>query len=484
MTQLPTSLNPVPPTAGYDPSQPYPTVRDINTTEFVGPAAENERVAQLMRRDDTLRDTINQNVALLNYFYGRGYGITGSEGSVPATADGKPIFLARDGSNQWLGPGHLNMANPTGVRHVIDGLGDASDASPNQAVNVRTALYLIGKYAPGSSGFDPTVFMPRDGSLPWIGPGHLDMGGFRGTNAADGVANNDFTTKGQVATMIASGGTSFKHGVLFDGGYAQIYQTLSPAPTVGYKNKAPCAVASIGNIANLSAFPSTYDGVTMVNGMRVLLKNQSAPAQNGLYVYNAGVLTRATDLDLWSEVPRAYTYVTGGTTNHMKGFYANVTNTSGTIGTTAMPWALQDALINRINEDDMGESAVAHRSPDYVFSDDLGGATQVVTDVAPGLWKFFYWGIACAQSGTALAIRMNVNAFRDKAAYIANGVYTSVGDEVRPFCGQFETTVPSSSTYANTFSIKIELRRPGSGTQANIWGCVARLNYLGIRISA
>jgi trimeric autotransporter adhesin len=39
------------------------------------------------------------------------------------------------------------------------------------------------------------------------------------------------------------------------------------------------------------------DGVTLSNGDRVLLKNQSNTKENGIYVFNAGTLTRATDAD-------------------------------------------------------------------------------------------------------------------------------------------------------------------------------------------
>ena len=75
----------------------------------------------------------------------------------------------------------------------------------------------------------------------------------------------------------------------------------------------------------------------MIAGDRVLVKNQSAPAANGIYLVAAGAWTRATDLDAWAEVPGAHTFVEQGTTNADTG-WVSTADTGGTLGTTAMPW--------------------------------------------------------------------------------------------------------------------------------------------------
>lgn len=69
-------------------------------------------------------------------------------------------------------------------------------------------------------------------------------------------------------------------------------------------------VASTANIAALSGLgsPFTIDGVTLADGDRVLLKNQTTQAQNGVYVYNGplggvpNTLVRAPDMDSAAEV--------------------------------------------------------------------------------------------------------------------------------------------------------------------------------------
>jgi phage-related tail fiber protein len=72
--------------------------------------------------------------------------------------------------------------------------------------------------------------------------------------------------------------------------------------------------ASTANV-NISSAPSTLDGVTLVAGERVLLKDQTAGAENGVYVFTAAAspLTRAPDFDEDSEfLYGATVYVTEG----------------------------------------------------------------------------------------------------------------------------------------------------------------------------
>lgn len=63
----------------------------------------------------------------------------------------------------------------------------------------------------------------------------------------------------------------------------------------GYKQKAPVRVATTANIT-LSA-PQTIDGVAVIAGDRVLVKNQTLGQENGIYIVAAGSWTRSTDFD-------------------------------------------------------------------------------------------------------------------------------------------------------------------------------------------
>jgi len=88
----------------------------------------------------------------------------------------------------------------------------------------------------------------------------------------------------------------------------------------------------------------TIDGVSLVAGDRVLVKNQSTTHQNGVYVVGASTWSRATDFDTgWNgttgEIKLGATFVvTQGTVNADKAFKMT---TSGniTIGTTAIAFS-------------------------------------------------------------------------------------------------------------------------------------------------
>jgi len=74
--------------------------------------------------------------------------------------------------------------------------------------------------------------------------------------------------------------------------------------------------ASTGNV-NTASPGASIDGVTLVSGDRILLKDQSAPAQNGLYIWTgaAAPLTRTADASTGLELVNAVVIVDEGTAN-------------------------------------------------------------------------------------------------------------------------------------------------------------------------
>lgn len=102
-----------------------------------------------------------------------------------------------------------------------------------------------------------------------------------------------------------------------------------------FTNKGTVRVATTANITLSGA--QTIDGVSVIAGDRVLVKNQSTPAENGLYLCASGSWTRATDMDSWAEVPGAWVVVQEGTTNADTAWLSSA-NQGGTLGTTAITW--------------------------------------------------------------------------------------------------------------------------------------------------
>jgi hypothetical protein len=102
----------------------------------------------------------------------------------------------------------------------------------------------------------------------------------------------------------------------------------------GLDVKVSCRVATTANIT-LSG-PQTIDGISVVAGDRVLVKNQTTAAQNGIYVCAAGAWTRATDADSDAEVTAGmFTFIEEGTTNADTGWVLS-TNQPITVGTTSL----------------------------------------------------------------------------------------------------------------------------------------------------
>jgi len=100
--------------------------------------------------------------------------------------------------------------------------------------------------------------------------------------------------------------------------------------TVTYNN----GTSGVGATLTLSTGISTLDGYTLVNGDRILIKNETNQAHNGIYTRTSStVFTRATDFDTVNEVASGdFLFVEEGTVNEANGFVQTETTTA--IGTS------------------------------------------------------------------------------------------------------------------------------------------------------
>ena len=150
----------------------------------------------------------------------------------------------------------------------------------------------------------------------------LDSSPIGSTTPSTGVFTNISTTTGQVSTApVLNADIANKQYV------DSVAQGLNP------KGAVKCATTTSITLSGLQ----TIDTYTTLAGDRVLVKNQGTSSQNGIYIASASAWTRATDMDVWSEVPGAYTVVMNGSANIDTGWVCTASDT-GTIGVTAMPW--------------------------------------------------------------------------------------------------------------------------------------------------
>lgn len=118
---------------------------------------------------------------------------------------------------------------------------------------------------------------------------------------------------------------------------------LSALATIAYVDAAvnglawkdSVRVATAGNIT-LSG-TQTIDGVAVVAGNRVLVKNQTTASANGIYVAAAGAWTRATDADSSGDLVSAAVFVSEGGTQADTAWIMT-TNEAITVGSTALTW--------------------------------------------------------------------------------------------------------------------------------------------------
>lgn len=116
---------------------------------------------------------------------------------------------------------------------------------------------------------------------------------------------------------------------------AQDASAIAVAASAGMKWRPSVRISTTANHA-LSGL-TAIDGVTPIAGDRILAWNQTAPAENGVYVAAAGAWARADDANSWAELISQAVNVEEGT------LYADYTflcqaNAGGTLGTTAVVW--------------------------------------------------------------------------------------------------------------------------------------------------
>ena len=110
-------------------------------------------------------------------------------------------------------------------------------------------------------------------------------------------------------------------------------KTYVDAAIVGISWKQPVRTATTANITLTGA--QTVDGVSVVAGDRVLVKDQGTAANNGIYIVGTP-WTRSPDADTWDELVSAMVFVeSGGQAG--SAFYCPI-QPGGTLGVTAITW--------------------------------------------------------------------------------------------------------------------------------------------------
>lgn len=257
-------------------------------------------------------------------YYGKGTGGAGGTATTVMAIGGKGAYMDLSTNQTIAGVKTFssaiqadiggNSATATKLQTArnlsLTGDGTATLSSFDGSANVSAALTLatvnsnVGtftKFTVNSKGLITAASQASRSDLS-APTADISNGGFKITNVAEPISAQDAATKNYVDSV------------------AQ-----------GLDVKASVRAATTANIT-LSG-TQTVDGIALVAGDRVLVKNQTTASANGIYVVAAGAWTRSSDADTWSELVSAFVFVETGTTNGDTGWVCTV-DSGGTLGST------------------------------------------------------------------------------------------------------------------------------------------------------
>lgn len=207
------------------------------------------------------------------------------------------------------------------------------------------------------------------------------------------------------------------------------------ALTQGLSWKASVRAASVGNI-NIAAPGASIDTVALAVSDRVLLKDQTDPAQNGIYIWNGAAvpLTRATDADTFRLLESAVVTVEEGTG---AGTTWRQTQVNGVLDTDAVVWSAFGTAAPVASETVAGIAEIATQSEVDTGTDD----TRIVTPAKLAAYagrKLKATGTVGDTSATQFTITHNFNT---RALFVS--VYRNSGAYDQVECDVEFTTVNS-----------------------------------------
>jgi hypothetical protein len=220
----------------------------------------------------------------------------------------------------------------------------------------------------------------------------------------------------------------------------------------GLNAKAAVFTATTANIT-LSG-PQSIDSTAVVQGQRVLVKNQTTASQNGIYICQSAAWTRAPDANTWAELASAYVWVETGTANADTGWLCTVDAGFGTIESTAVTWVQFSGagqitsgagLTKTGNTLDVGQGAGI-----TVNADSIQVATGGVTDAMLATPKAGYYSSATHGAGATITITQATHGCR-----ATKGLLVQVQDEASGAVEWPDVVVAASGQVTVTYGASV-----------------------------
>lgn len=236
--------------------------------------------------------------------------------TVGVTAAGSEHQVLRAGSGGVPAFGALNLGQGAAITGILPVANGGTGTNSGSITGTGALTFTAG-------GSNTNVNLVPNGT------GTVDVASKKITNVADPTAATDAANK-QYVDGVAQG--------------LDVKASVKAATTANIAGTYANGSSGVGATLSVTAEGGlSIDGISVnVIGDRLLVKDQSTAAQNGIYTVTtvggpgvSPVLTRATDFDVNTEIPGAFTFVERGTTNQDRGFVCT-TDAGATMGTTSI----------------------------------------------------------------------------------------------------------------------------------------------------
>jgi hypothetical protein len=247
------------------------------------------------------------------------------------------------------------------------------------------------------------------------------------------------------------------------------------------------------NLASDLNAGDTIDGVTLVAGDRVLVKNQSTALENGIYVATtSGAASRSSDANGTADTgelkPGTFTFVEEGSANSDKGFIVS-TNGTITIDSTAIAWTQFSGAGSFTSGDGLSKdgntinvNVTANRTAITADAIDIAstyvGQSSITTlgTITTGVWNGTDVAVADGGSGASDAAGARTNLGIKTSAGTATTSASTLARVAKQGCAASSTGVSTTtvSHLFNTSDVLVQVYEVATG--ATVIGDVTRAN--------
>lgn len=351
---------------------------------------------------------------------GSGGGLTTITNGLTSTSGTTTLGTSTIGAITGTSATFSTTLNVTGLITATGGINTGSNASTFNSISATTGTF--SGLLTASNGFTSTIGTTNLGSTTFVGSKTINFGGNILNNAGTPLVGTDIANKAYVDSI---------------------------AQGLDTKDAVYVATTVAGTLATSFENGDIIDGITLITGYRILIKNQTNGIENGIYIINAsGSPSRSTDMATGSNAGGSYTFVQNGTTNINQGFVCtNVNNVSDVVGTNILSFTQFTGVAT------ITAGTGIQKSGNTISIDPIQTSLQTITLLTGG----------SGLNTTAVTTNLKNTTFAASSTIsIGNNLLTNVSD---PVSSQDSVTLNYLNTYySSVYKTTVRVATTVSGT--------------------